>query len=112
MTHEQDAFKTFEIIFTEEPKPQNTYNLRLDESNPDNSNVKIEDILINIFFHGMKTLFGEECNLRIITQEQYEYLNKYIQSLGYSTIFEYEYDDDNFPINVKVWFEKLDLTMV
>ncbi len=107
MTHEQDAFKVFEVIFKEEAKPPNTYNLRLDNSKPENANIKIDDILVNIFFSGMKTLFGEETNLRNITQEQYENLNKYMHSLGYNTIFEYIYDDDNFPINVKIWFEKL-----
>ena len=107
MTHEQDAFQTLEIIFKEDPKPPNTFNLRLDDSNPENVTIKIEDILINVFFNGMKSLYGEATNLRNITQEQYENLNKYIHSLGYNTIFEYEYDDDNFPINVKVWFEKL-----
>jgi hypothetical protein len=107
MTHEQDAFKIFEVIFTEDPKPSNTYNLRLDDSNPENANIRIDDILINIFLHGMKTLFGVDVNLRTITQEQYEHLNKYMHSLGYNTHFQYEYDDDNFPINVKVWFEKL-----
>jgi hypothetical protein len=112
MTHEQDAFQVFEIIFKEEPKPSNTYDLKLDESNPENANIKIDDILINVFFNGMKILYGETTNLRNITQEQYENLNKYMQSLGYNAIFEYEYDDDNFPINVKVWFEKVDLTMV
>jgi len=111
MTTEQDAFQIFDVIFTESPKPPSTYNLRLDTSNPDNVNVKIDDILINIFFNGMKTLYGETTNLRNITQEQYENLNKYMQSLGYNAIFEYVYDDDNFPINVKVWFEKLDVTM-
>ena len=110
MTSEQNAFKVFDVIFTDEPKPPNTYNLRLDESNPENSSIKIDDILVNIFFNGMKTLFGETTNLRNITQEQYEHLNKYMQSLGYNTIFEYEYDD-NFPINVKIWFEQINLTV-
>lgn len=107
MTSEQDAFKVFEVIFRDEPKPPNTFNLQLDESNPENANIRIDDVLVNIFFNGMKTLFGESTNLRTITQEQYEHLNKYMHSLGYNTIFEYEYDDDNFPINVKIWFEKL-----
>jgi hypothetical protein len=112
MTTEQDAFQIFDVIFTESPKPSNTYNLRLDASNPDNVNVKIDDILINIFFNGIKTLYGETTTLRNITQEQYENLNKYMQSLGYNTIFEYVYDDDNLPVNVKVWFEQINLTMV
>lgn len=107
MTNEQDAFKTFETIFLEDPKSPNTYNLTLDNSNPDNSNIKIDDILINVFLTGMKSLFGETTTLRNITQEQYEYIDKYMQSFGYHTIFNYEYDDDNFPINVKIWFEKL-----
>lgn len=107
MTHEQDAFQFLNVIFTEAPKEPNTYNLRLDDSNPDNANIKIEDILINVFVNGLKTLFGESVNFRTITQEQYNLINQYMRSLGYNAIFEYEYDDDNFPINVKVWFEKL-----
>lgn len=104
---EQDAFQVFNIIFQDLPKPPNHYNLRLDENNPENKNVNFNDILLNIFFNGMKILFGESTNLRNITQEQYGLINKYIQSLGYSVIFNYEYDDDNFPINIKVWFEQL-----
>lgn len=107
MNSEQDAFLVFNIIFKEEPKPPNTYNLRLDETNPDNSNIRIDDIIINIFFHGMKTLYGENTNLRTITQEQFDHLNKYIKSLGYNMIFKYEYDANNFPTNVNIWFEKL-----
>lgn len=111
MTHEQDAFQILNVIFTEPPKEANFYNLRLDESNPDNANIKFEDILINVFVNGLKTLFGESTNFRNITQEQYNIINQYMHSLGYNAVFEYEYDDDNYPINLKVWFEKLVQTL-
>lgn len=107
MTTEQDAFQILSMIFSEPPKDTNTYSLRLDDSNPDNQNVNINDILINVFFNGLRILYGESVTLRNITQEQYENINKYMHSLGYNTVFEYEYDDDNFPINVKIWFEPL-----
>jgi hypothetical protein len=107
MTQEQDAFKMFEVIFREPPKAPNSYNLQLEESNPDNENIRFDDILINIFFTGLKVLFGESVNLGNITQDQYEHINTYMYSLGYKAIFDYEYDENNIPINIKVWFEKL-----
>jgi hypothetical protein len=103
---EQDAFQVFNIIFQDEPKPPKHYNLRLDNTKLENENINFNDILMEVFFNGMKILFGESTNLRNITQEQYNLINKYMHSLGYSVIFNYEYDD-NFPINIKVWFEAL-----
>lgn len=107
MTPDQDIFKTFDMIFTEPPKPLNSYKLRLDMTNPDNLNVKIDDILINIFFNGMRTLYGEATNLLNVTQEQHTNLNIYMESLGYNVMFEYIYDSNNIPTNVKVWCEQL-----
>jgi hypothetical protein len=75
MTNEQDAFQVLSVIFSESPKDANTYRLRLDESNPDNQNVNINDILINVFFNGLRILYGESVTLRNITQEQYEHIN-------------------------------------
>jgi hypothetical protein len=108
MTRDPDAFQLFEILFKEDPKPPKTYNLRLEESNSDNKNVRFDDILINIFFTGIKILFGESVNLMNIRQEQYNHINNYMNSLGYTTILNYEYGDNNNPVNVKIWFEKLD----
>ena len=54
----------------------------------------------------MKILFNLT-NIANITQEQYNLINKYMQSLGHSVIFNYEYDENNKPINVKVWFEEV-----
>lgn len=104
---DQDAFQVFNMMFTEPPKEPNTYTLSLDESNPDNQNVKLDDILIHIFFNGIKILYGEDLNLQTITQDQFDTINKYINSFGYNTIMTYEYDENNFPVNVKVWFESL-----
>lgn len=106
MTHEEDAFKVFEVIFNEEPKEPNTYNLRLDMTNPENETVLLDDVLINLFFAGIKILFGEECNLQNINQDQFTLINQYINSFGFKTILDYEYDETNSPVNVKVWFDK------
>lgn len=106
MTNEQDAFKVFDVIFSEEPKDPNTYNLRLDTTNPENESVLLDDILINLFLTGLKTLFGEECNLQNITQDQFTLINKYMNSFGFKTILDYEYDDNNLPVHVKIWFDK------
>lgn len=103
---EQDAFQIFDMIFKDIPKPAKHYNLRLDDTNLENKDINFNDILINIFFNGLKVLFGESTNLHNITQEQYDLINKYIQSLGYTVVFNYEYDN-NIPINIKVWFEPL-----
>jgi hypothetical protein len=108
MTNDQDAFKVFDLIFSEEPKEPNTYNLRLDTTNPENESVLLDDILINLFFTGLKILFGEECNLQNITQDQFILINKYMSSFGFKTILDYEYDDNNLPVHVKIWFDKYD----
>lgn len=107
MTQEQDAFKVFEVIFGEEPKPPNHYNLRLDTTNPENDSVLIDDVLINIFFTGLKALFGEEVTLQNITQEQYFRVNEYMKSLGYQTMLDYQYDENNQPVHVKIWFDQV-----
>lgn len=103
---EQDAFKTLDLIFTKEPQPPNFYNLRLDETNSENEKVNFNDILMTVYLDGMSILFGST-NLQTITQDQYEVMNKYMQSLGYMAYFKYEFDENNFPINLKVWFERL-----
>jgi hypothetical protein len=64
MSH-QDAFQVFNIIFQDEPKPPKHYNLRLDMNNSENDNINFNDILMGVFFNGMKILFDESTNLRI-----------------------------------------------
>jgi hypothetical protein len=109
-----DAFKTINMIFTSEPKEPNTLNLRLDPDDPNNANVNIYDILINVYLNGMITLFGNQVNPGNINKEQYDLLNKYMASLGYYAHYETKRNEHNIPTHVEITFtdtktENLDL---
>lgn len=105
MTH-LDCFKTINMIFTSEPKEPNTLNLRLDPSDPNNANVNIYDILINVYLNGMATLFGSNVNPGNINKEQYNLLNKYMASLGYIANYETKKNEHNIPTHVEISFSE------
>ena len=99
-----DCFKTINMIFTSEPKEPNTLNLRLDPDDPNNSDVNIYDILINVYLNGMITLFGSTVNPGNISTEQYNLLDKYMASLGYNTNYETKINEHNIPTHVEITF--------
>lgn len=99
-----DCFKTINMIFTSEPKEPNTLNLRLDPDDPNNANVNIYDILINVYLNGMITLFGSIVNPGNINKEQYNLLNKYMASLGYYANYERKTNENGTPTHVEITF--------
>lgn len=99
-----DAFKTINMIFTSEPKEPNSLNLRLDPDDPNNANVNIYDILINVYLNGMVTLFGSTVNPGNINKEQYDLLNKYMASLGYHANYERKTNEHGIPTHVEITF--------
>lgn len=65
------------------------------------------NVLMTLFFNGCKKLYGENFGINNITKEQFEHANKYIQSFGYNTRYEYEFSESGVPVSLQVWFEKL-----
>ena len=65
------------------------------------------NVLMTLFFNGCKKLYGENFGINNITKEQFEHANKYIQSFGYNTRYEYEFNESGVPVSLQVWFEKL-----
>lgn len=104
MSEHLDCFKTINMIFMSEPKDPNTLNLRLDPNDPNNANVNIYDILINVYLNGMITLFGNQVNPGNINKEQYDLLNKYMASLGYYANYETKRNEYGVPTHVEILF--------
>jgi hypothetical protein len=108
-----------EQIFSEEPQVAHFYHLDLEASGNDASGSETgtesdrvnsqntANVLMTIFFNGCKKLYGETFGINNITKEQFDHANKYIQSFGYNTCYEYEYNEQGTPVSLQVWFEKL-----
>jgi hypothetical protein len=103
-------------IFSEEPQTPHFYHLDLEENegpsveNETRKQIRSKNtanILMTIFFNGCKKLFGESVGPNNMTKEQFELVDKYIMSFGYTTRYEFETDDQNVPVSLQIWFEKL-----
>ena len=101
-----DFTKVINKIFLEAPKQKNYFDLKLDPGDNFNKNVNFNDILINIFITGCKTLYGENTEPNKITNEQFNNVNLYMESLGYTTHYEYIYNENNIATNINIWFSK------
>lgn len=102
-----DAFRTINEIFKVEVKPRKFYNLRLDPTDPENTQKNIYDILINVFLNGIVTLFGNTVNPQNIQKDQFDKLNSYMHSLGYNTVMNGVYDSNGNPSNIEISFTPL-----
>jgi hypothetical protein len=114
-----------EQIFSEEPQIPHFYHLDLETASEStesgsasasgstteaSARVKSQNtanVLMTLFFNGCKKLYGENFGINNITKEQFEHANKYIQSFGYNTRYEYEFSESGVPVSLQVWFEKL-----
>ena len=104
-------------IFSEEPQVPHFYHLDLETSDGGDATeagtearVKSQNtanVLMTLFFNGCKKLYGENFGINNLTKEQFDHANKYIQSFGYNTRYEYEYNESSIPVSLQVWFEKL-----
>lgn len=106
-------------IFSQEPKEAGYYNLNLEAIHTQIEDVQqieknLADILMTIFSHGCKILFNN-MTVRSMTIDHFEKIDKYMQSLGYITKYEFVYTDPDtnqiipgkIPNNLYIWFDKL-----
>lgn len=113
---EVDLKKMVTIVFSNPPSDPKTYKLDLsvDDSLEMNETVVSElakttsNVLINIFISGCNILYGNEVTPANISQDQFQYINKYIKSFGYETHYEYTYNEEQKPTNLNVYFTALE----
>jgi hypothetical protein len=108
-------------IFSEEPQTAHFYHLDLESTNENEQSTSTDlsessekirsqntaNVLMTIFFNGCKKLYGENFGINNLTKEQFDHANKYIQSFGYNTLYEYQLNEEKVPVSLQVWFEKL-----
>lgn len=89
-----------QCLFTSRPRPPCTYNLQLY-----NLQAPIQSILMSILMSGARILYGGQ-NLKIfdITKQQYNTLNEYIESIGFTIKYKENHQDEKL-IGYNIWFE-------
>ena len=109
---EVDLKKMVTIVFSQPPAEAGSYKLDLsveqddeqdDEQDKDNDELNKEitnklakttaNVLMNIFISGCQILFGNDITPVNITEAQFAKVNKYINSFGYQTHYEYTYKE-------------------
>lgn len=98
---EVDLQKMVSIVFSQPPSEPGSYKLDLsvdsdDTQDPEFANELAKttaNVLMNIFISGCQILFGNNITPANITDEQFKTVNKYINSFGYQTHYEYTYID-------------------
>jgi hypothetical protein len=121
---EVDLNKMITIVFSQPPAESGAYKLDLSvdtsvEQDPEFANELAKttaNVLMNIFISGCQILFGNQVTPANITEDQFTIVNKYINSFGYQTHYEYTYTDtinDNGeiikkPNNLNVYFTVLE----
>lgn len=121
---EVDLKKMITIVFSQPPADPGSYKLDLSvetetvEQDPEFANELAKttaNVLMNIFISGCQILFGDTITPANITEDQFTTVNKYINSFGYQTHYEYTYTDiigENGetikkPSNLNVYFTAL-----
>ena len=113
-----------ELVFSEPPKPANSYLLDLQikkEEYPDKTAAdlvemeaaNIAQMLMGIFSYGCSVLYKSVVASEM-TKEQFDKVNEYMKSFGYTAKYDYVYEDkmvDNkqtkVATNLNIWFERL-----
>lgn len=92
-----------ENLFSQSPKPPCSVNINL--TNPDNKLNTLMTILLN----GAKYLYGPNVSPRNLSQEQFEFLQYYFNSMGYIIRYKKIFLDVEQTIlcKVDIWFDKL-----
>lgn len=90
--------KFIDFLFSSSPKPPCTYNINIDGDS------KLP-FLLHILLSGGRKIYGLE-SPKDITEKQFDTLNQYIESLGFTTKYNYTLDeeDPNKITHVNVWF--------
>jgi hypothetical protein len=99
-----DLTRVINTVFSQSPQPPCTYNLSLEKDTP----INMFPILMNILVIGAKKLFGSDITPNKITEQQFDRLKKYIESIGYIVKYKFNYKIDNEnvkPDTVNIWFE-------
>lgn len=106
-------------VFDAEPKEPKSLYLELSPKNEENRETKkgeedlnnqtLNNFLINLYLIGIKKVYGEDTQLQDVVDdsEKFKYMNKYMQSFGFDSKYEYVYNENNLPVNLNLWFEKL-----
>lgn len=104
---EVDLKKMVNIVFSQPPAAPGAYKLDLSVDTEQNPEQNVEqdpefvnelakttaNVLMNIFISGCNILFGNNVTPANITEAQFSTVNKYINSFGYQTNYEYTYID-------------------
>jgi hypothetical protein len=92
-----------ENLFSQSPKPPCSVRIQL--SNPANKLSTLMTILLN----GAKYLYGPSISPKNLTQEQFDFLQYYFNSMGYVIRYKKIFLDDNETIlqKVDIWFDEL-----
>jgi hypothetical protein len=94
-----------DVVFSDAPKPPCTYRVELSDQAKE-TNITTFQMLWNILINGAKRLFGANVNVQDITEEQFDLLKQYMNSIGYEIKNNYTYAADNItPIYINIWFE-------
>lgn len=84
------------FLFSSYPKPPCSYNLNIDS---DNKFPVLFDILVN----GAKKLYGDDIQPKNITEKQFDRLNEYIESIGYTIKYNYTFNENEIT-HINIWF--------
>ena len=112
-----DLTKMINILYSNPPTKPNSYKLDLSVDDVEMTDEVLKElakttsnVLMNIFISGCDILFGSNVTPSNIKQEQFELINKYINSFGYNTNFKYTYNDKKVPVNLDIFFTVLNET--
>lgn len=85
-----------DFLFSSYPKPPCSYNLNIDSDNK-------FPVLFHILITGAKKLYSNDIQPSNITEKQFDKLNEYIESIGYTTKYDFTFDE-NAITHINVWF--------
>lgn len=100
------------MIFSKDPKPECTYNIKLSEQ----SDITPFQFLMTFLIQGAKFLYGENITPNDISETQFQTLKSYMESIGYRIKHNYKYldqfidldmDESLKPRFINIWFEEI-----
>jgi hypothetical protein len=100
-------------LFTNPPQNKHSFGIELENANEaaetEEAKNKIltykNNLLMTIFINGSRILFGEAVTPANISETQFNLLNRYMESIGYTCNYEYVKNEDNVNTNINIWFE-------
>lgn len=91
-----DLDQLIEFLFSSYPKAPCSYNLHIDVE------TKLP-VLLHILLTGAKKLYGE-IRPQDITEKQFDTLNEYMESIGFTIKYNFTKNDDDQITEINVWF--------